>query len=115
MYTPRTWVLCVNQAKAKLYRLDVSLSAIERIVELEKDGADFAATLAAEVEYACGAGSTEQIILCGEFRLVNQVCQRVADDIRGRIAGIINQDLVDEKPEQIRLLAQPAAAKRCAA
>jgi len=110
----RTWVLCANASRAKIFRLDLSLGQIECVVELAAFRSEFSNDVAVELEFACGFDGYDRVVLCGEFGFLNKVCQGVSDRVRRQIIGIIPSDLVGMDAEKVRALAEPVALKKSA-
>ncbi len=105
MKSTRTWILCANRHHAELFRFDEALGKVTRVIRIPCSGENFTRDLAREVEFACGYGTREKIILCGEFRLVNELCLHLDPVIREHIGGIVARDLVGETEETIRAAA----------
>jgi len=110
----RTWVLCANEESAKIFRLDVSIGSIQFVQDLQATSSEFDRLLAEEAEFACGFGSNEKIVLCGEFRILNRICRQMENAVRSRIIGIIPRNIVSEPAETVRILSETFALKHSA-
>jgi hypothetical protein len=108
----RTWILCAGQAHSKVFRLDTAMENITCVNEIA--GHADPGALAREAEFACGFGTKDTLVLCGEFRLLNRICQRIDPKVRGRISGIIPRDLTGETSEAIRTMMRAKPFGQCA-
>jgi hypothetical protein len=108
----RTWILCAGEVRSRVFRLDTASENITCVNDIA-GGADPGA-LAREAEFACGFGTKDTIVLCGDFRLINRICQNIDPKIRGRISGIIPRDLTGESPETVRAQVRPKSLRQCA-
>jgi hypothetical protein len=105
MFNARSWVLCISHDHAKLFNFDSDFVNLILANVVQPDGNNFTEILAREIEFACGYGGNENIVLCGEFHLISQVCQKVDPEIREKIAGIVPKDITDAAPDVIRNMA----------
>ena len=80
----KTYILCADVGGIKIYNSE----ELEQAAQIFEKGGDPSA-LADALECMCGVGTVCRLVLWGEPRVLNQLCQGLSDQVRGRIVGII--------------------------
>ena len=72
-----TWVLCMTEHDAKVFRQDSLDSTLKLCYELHdpKKKQSFARYVADEMELACGYGTTGSLVVCAEPKIPQKYCR----------------------------------------
>ncbi len=82
------YLLCADTDGAKVYNMD-ELEEGGRLMLTISHPTDIFSSVAEEMERLCGVGTDGKLVLSGEPKLINELCQKLSDEVRGRIMGII--------------------------
>ena len=82
------YLLCADTDGAKVYDMD-ELEEGGRLLMTISNPSESGLSVAEEIERLCGAGTEGKLVLSGEPKLLNELCQNLSDHVRGRIVGII--------------------------
>ena len=97
-----TLILCADQRRAKVFRVEGAARKIQCISDLTpRQREKFFPRVVGDLERASGFGAEAKLILCGNPRVLNQICQCMSDSTRNKIIGIVPQNILEQTPEQI--------------
>ncbi|MBI3555190.1 MAG: hypothetical protein HY074_02860 [Deltaproteobacteria bacterium] len=92
----KSYILCANTDGAKVFDFDDLEEGAQLLLSLSYPK-DAYSSVVLEMERMCGAGTASKLVLCGEPVVLNQLCQKLSDEVRGRIVGIIPESFSNSR------------------
>ena len=109
----KTWIICIERAEAtvsQLNRTNGALSAGGSIAPPRGSTPQkFARYLAAEMELACGVGTSSDLIICCAQRVaLDEFGASLSPEVKGNVLGILPRGLITKTSRRLKASALAA-------